>query len=187
MKHFITIIMVITFSLTLTLTSHAKNNNEKSNNGNHYAYGHNKKCCDCKIDMDMVALIVQQAVRNALDEAEADRLALEASNSVPMQMTSYGATAEEVSFTEYEMEPRRVMIHKISDDANFNAGYAGVDIIYYSKDQQVINEVLDSVDENYDVTVVVKTESGREIHFTSNVNMETVEKDGWDKFVTIAK
>lgn len=121
--------------------------NSNCNNGNHYAYGHykhkkvksKKNCCDetLEIMVEMAKQIAKlsatvDSLQTKLDEMEANQYELlNANTESKFEMVSANAEPEETVVT--DLEVRRCMWHKISQDAASNAGYTGVDVIFYSK------------------------------------------------------
>ena len=184
----IAMMVIVGFTLTFNTASViAGNASNDKNNTNGNAYGHNKcknKCkCNCELDVDLISIIVKQAVRDALDEAEADRLALAASEK---EVTSFGTIYEDNASTESitDIEWRRNMWHKISDDAAYNAGYTGFDIIAYTKNEEAEAFVANSTEGISTVDITFTNANGEQLRLEGSMEMTEEAFSDRDYFLT---
>jgi len=189
----IVVLSIVTFAFT-TYAGNSKNNkNNENGNAYAYAYGHKQKKqkkhrniktveCDCKYTDATVAAMIQTAVKNALDEAEADRL--EAENAkVEASMTML--EAEKEASIEFVMEARKFAMSNVSTDAASNAGYTEIYIDWY-----MLNSELANIINNQDTgtkTVVVKitdNKTGEEVTATAQVETVDLIKTGRDRYLS---
>jgi len=182
----IAIMVIVGFSLTFNTASvFAGNASNDKNNTNGHAYGHNKcknKCkCNCELDVDLISIIVKQAVRDALDEAEADRLALASA-----RVAVYGTTPEDVASPESitDIEWRRNMWHKISDDALYNPGYTGFDIIAYTKNAEAEAFVANSSEGVSNIDMILTNSNGEQLRLKGSMEMKEEAFSDRDYFLT---
>ena len=173
--------LVVIFCLAILVVAsyvnnaHAGNKANDTNNTNGNAYGHNKGTCEhecnCSVDFD----ILVAATKQALFEHEQEK----AQESASLRMTSPLTLTEDA----VDVETRRFMIHKVSDDAANNAGYYGFDSIGYTKDERFAEFVNNSAEGITEAYITITNSHGDKITIKLDAYLSNESRTGWDSFL----